>query len=269
MAVMENFSPAPARGLPGLRTLSDFSMERVDWLMLGRIPYARVTLLGGKPGEGKSTLTMALAAEVTRKRMGVVYVGSEDDPASDIRPRLLAAGGDDTRFHLLGGDNDASFPEDVDLLERAVVDTGAGLVIIDPIMAHLSAGLNPNDDHSVRQGLRPLVHMARRTKAAVVLVAHRRKGSDGSPLDWFGGATGFGGLARSALIFGTTRQDADSLQDDDRRYLIHAKSNGSALRAPLTCHLQSASVTLGDETYGTLKLAFGHEDQAVRAQDLR
>src|SRR5262245_18675880 len=91
-------------------TLAEVQSRPVNWLWDGRIPYAKVTLLDGEPGSGKSLLALDLAARVSRgaamphsrvKPAGpanVVLFNEDDNLADTIRPRLEAAGADLTRI---------------------------------------------------------------------------------------------------------------------------------------------------------------------------
>lgn len=257
------------RQAPGLRSLDTFEVLPVAWMMPGRIPYGHVTVLAGSPGEGKSTMTMALAAGVTQAGLGCVFVGSEDDIASSVRPRFQAAGGDVSKFFVFGHDIDPVFPEDAEFLEKAVRDSGAGLVIIDPITAHLSPLLNTMNDHSLRQGLRPLARLAQRTRAAVIVVMHLNKGREGSPLNWLNGSGGFGGIARSVLLFGTRKTDADELANQHFRYLHRVKGNLAPPSPALCCTIETAYVDTPDGRVQTSRLLFHEEDEYARPEELR
>src|SRR5438874_12671684 len=90
----------------GLRriTLSEVEMEPVHWLWPGRIPRGKLTIVGGDPEQGKTFITLDLAARLTRATEwpdrtpapvgGVLVVSTEDDVADTIKPRLVAAGAD-------------------------------------------------------------------------------------------------------------------------------------------------------------------------------
>jgi hypothetical protein len=48
--------------------LSEVVEESVEWLWEGRIPLAKITVIDGDPGTGKSALTIDLAARVSTGR---------------------------------------------------------------------------------------------------------------------------------------------------------------------------------------------------------
>ena len=74
------------------------------WLWYPYIPYGKITIIQGDPGEGKTTLVLHLAAELTQGKMfgaeeqqepvTVIYQTAEDGLADTIKPRLIAANAD-------------------------------------------------------------------------------------------------------------------------------------------------------------------------------
>ena len=73
-------------GAPVIVELAQVKSERVRWLWPGRIGLGRLTLLAGRPGEGKSFVTMDLAARLSR---GVAW---PDGQASERGSVVLVAG---------------------------------------------------------------------------------------------------------------------------------------------------------------------------------
>src|SRR5208282_4552706 len=159
-----------------------------------RIPQAAVCVLDGDPGIGKSTITLDIAARITTCRpmpdgsrssasLGhVLLVGAEDALSYTVKPRLEAAGADLRRVSALTGTatpgaraRPLSFPDDLEVLERAIVNTGAVFVTIDPIMAFLGESVNSSSDQEVRRVLTPLAGICERTGATVCMVRHLRK----------------------------------------------------------------------------------------------
>jgi RecA-family ATPase len=209
--------------------LSEVEPERVEWLWPRRIPSGKITVLDGDPDNGKTVLTVDLAARVTAgldlpddtptEAAGAVIVSAEDGAADTIRPRFDAADGDPTRACLLGDEEPLAIPGDIPRLERAVRQVEAALVVIDPIMAFLSGDVNSNGDQDVRRALTPLKQMAERTGAAIVLVRHLNKTPGGNPLYRGGGSIGLIGAARSELVVGRHPDD------DELRVLAGQKNN--------------------------------------------
>lgn len=214
-----------------LESYTGIAEERVEWLWPPRVPLGAVTLLAGQPGLGKSQLALMLAARLTRGELpcgpgAAIIATAEDHRAAVIRPRLRAAQADtdavyDIRIHRLddGSEDGLSLPDDVAELEASVEEVQARLVIVDPLVSFLDGKVDSWKDASVRQALSPLAGLAERQGCAVLGVVHVNKGASGDPFQRIGGSVGFQGAPRSVLVLG---RDPD---DDDRRVLIHSKSN--------------------------------------------
>ena len=186
-------------------------------------------MLDGDPSVGKSTLALDLAARVSTGRpmpgeevatlgaSNVILLAGEDGLSDTIRPRFDAAGGDPARVYHFDAvrrvsDDGAltcvtpTIPDDLPVLEMLIADTRAALVIVDVLMAYLSGRYNSYRDQDVRRALAPLVEIADRTDACVVLVRHLRK-SRGLALYSGGGSIGIIGVARAGLIAGVEPGD--------------------------------------------------------------
>ena len=248
--------PAPSREV-GERVagservhVSDVVPLPVEWLWQGRVPLGMLTTLDGDPGLGKSTVTLDLAARLSRGNVmpdgtpgpaaaGVVLLSAEDDLARVIRPRLEAAGADLRRIvtvaMLDGGERRDPLiaAEDLAEVERHVLETGARLVVWDPLMAYLPLEVNSHRDQDVRLALRRLSVMGERTGAAVLVVRHLNKGSGGPALYRGGGSIGIIGAARSGLLLTADPDDAAG----EVRVLAPLKSNLSALAPALRLRL--------------------------------
>jgi RecA-family ATPase len=195
--------------------LSEVQTEKIRWLWKGRIPLGKITVIDGDPGLGKSLITLDLAGRVTRAREmpdgtpgvegGVVLASGEDGLADTVRPRLEAAGADLTRVvDITLTDPEKGqllkIPTDLARLEQATVRVGAVLVVIDPVYAFLTGGLNPDKDTDVRQTLTPLAKRAERLGVAVILIRHLNKAEEKKALYRGSGSIGLIGLARSGLL---------------------------------------------------------------------
>jgi hypothetical protein len=220
----------PVVALPEPLETIDLSQVRtrpIDWLWRGYIPLRKVTILDGDPGLGKSTILLDLASRgsigglaPTGEPLGdaftTIYITLEDDAEDTILPRILRAGGDPSRFHLL---RKLVLPAQVDRLEATATRLKARLIVIDPLMAYLGDGVKTNDDHLVRRALEPLAAMAAGLDAAVVAIRHLNKRVGDDAIYRGGGSIGFTGLARSVLAVG---RDPD---DHDRMILAPIKLN--------------------------------------------
>lgn len=217
--------------------LSDVEPEKVEWLWDRRIPLGKITVLDGDPGNGKSALSMDLAARLSVGRTfpdgqpceaaGSIIMNAEDGMGDTIRPRLDAAGGDPSLVLSLatisvgdeGDERHLTIPDDIPIIQQHVEHMGAKLVIIDPLMAFLSGGSDAHKDQDVRRALAPLKRMAEKTGAAVLLVRHLNKAQGGNALYRGGGSIGIIGAARSGLLVG------EHPEEDGLRVLAGQKSN--------------------------------------------
>jgi len=210
--------------------LSEVRARPIDWLWRGYIPLRKVTILDGDPGLGKSTVLLDLACRgsigglaPTGEPLGdaftTIYVTAEDDAEDTILPRVVRAGGDPSRFHLL---RKLVLPDQIDRLEATANSLRARLIVIDPLVAYLGDGVKTNDDHRVRRAMEPLAEMAARLDAAVVAIRHLNKRAGEDAIYRGGGSIGFTGLARSVLAVG---RDPD---DEGRIILAPIKLNVAA-----------------------------------------
>ena len=220
---------------------SDLKPEKLIWIWPGRIPEGKLVLLGGPPGLGKSQLTAFMSAVVFNGGAwpcgegstlpgDVIFMSAEDGIQDTIIPRLMAAGADTTRVHIVAaatkpdgtGRKTFSLKTDVDLLEEKAKEIGnVRLIIVDPISAYMG-GSDGNGNVETREVLEPLADMANRLRIAVVAVTHLNKGGSGgnqSALNRFAGSIAFVAAARAAFAV-----IADP-EDDGRRLLLQAKNN--------------------------------------------
>lgn len=224
---------------PKVTCMATVEPRDIDWLWEGRIPAGRITVLSGRPGGGKSFVTVDLAARISTGRLmpdgsqtqrgSVLTIACEDNPADTIRPRLDAAGADPECVHLLSGievydgkqTNEYMFSlASVDMLEQTLEALpDCRLVIIDPIGSYIGGDTKTGSDNEVRAVLAPIAKVAERTGVAVLIVAHTRKAEAVNIDDTVMGSRAFTGIARSVwhLL-------ADP-ENDQRRLLLQGKCN--------------------------------------------
>lgn len=236
----------------GLIRLSDVTPEKITWLWKGFIPLGKLSVLDGDPGLGKSTVTLDLAARVTRGMpmpdgtesdldgpASVVLLSAEDGLADTIQPRLLAAEGDPSRvfaIETVGTGDETRMPSlaDYTRLEQTIIASGAKLVIVDPLMAYLPSTTNAHRDQDIRRVMAPLKEVAERTGAAILVVRHLNKGMSANVLYRGGGSIGIIGAVRSGLIVAPDPQD----ETGARRILAVQKMNVAARAGSLAFHVE-------------------------------
>ena len=204
-----------------------------DWLALGKFH-----VLAGAPGQGKTTIAIALAATVTNggrwpdgtrcSPANVLIWSGEDDPADTLLPRLLAMGADVSRIYFVDGTRIdgkvQSFDPARDLVQLTAEAERIGsvaLLIVDPVVSAVAGDSHKNTE--VRRALQPLVDLGATLGAAVLGISHFSKGSAGrDPTERVTGSLAFGAVARVVLCVAKVK-DKDG--GDDRRILARAKSN--------------------------------------------
>lgn len=176
---------------------ADLKPQPVDWLWRGWLAAGKLHLLAGSPGLGKTTLATAMAAPVTTggrwpdgskcQRGHVLMWSGEDDPADTLKPRLVAAGGDDSRIFFVTGYRSRGelVPFDpsrhmAQLQAEAERIGDVRLIIVDPIVTAVSGDSHKNTE--VRRGLQPLVDLAAALRAALLGITHLSKGG-GDPIE--------------------------------------------------------------------------------------
>jgi hypothetical protein len=227
------------------RCAAEIPPEKIEWLWPGRLARGKHTCIAGEPGTGKSQLSIAIIAAVTtagewpcgegQAPLGNAIILSAEDGASDtIVPRLLAAGADLNRVHVVSAvrNNDGSrralnLQHDLDLLESKIADIGnVALVVVDPVSSYLGK-TDSHKNSEVRGVLEPLSEMADRMRVAILSVTHFSKAGANNTtkaLHRFIGSIAFTGSPRVAFAV------IDDAEQDGRRLFLHAKNN--LARAP-------------------------------------
>jgi hypothetical protein len=205
---------APTRRLI-LTPASSFPMKPTHWLWLNRIPLGELSLLAGREGIGKSTLAYWLVAWITTGTMkgrflgkprSVIIAATEDSWEHTIVPRLVGAGADLTRVFRCdvvdvdGFDGTLTLPTDVEALGAACIDNDVALILLDPLMSRLSAGLDSHKDMEVRKALEPLVRMAQRFNVSILGLIHVNKSNSNDALQAIMGSVAFAAVARAVLV---------------------------------------------------------------------
>lgn len=83
--------------------MSEIQSQEVAWLWFPFIPYGKLTIVQGDPGDGKTTLVLNIAAKLSKgegldsemkltEPLNVIYQSAEDGLADTVKPRLEAAG---------------------------------------------------------------------------------------------------------------------------------------------------------------------------------
>lgn len=199
-----------------LIAMSEIEREDVKWLWYPYIPQGKVTIIQGDPGEGKTTLVLALVALLTKGEplpeceestvpMSVIYQTAEDGLSDTIKPRLEDLGADCSRV-LVIDESEQELTLSDERLEQAIHKTGAQLAVLDPIQAYLGS-IDMHRANEVRPIFKRLCHMAERTGCAIILIGHMNK-MQGSKSNYRGlGSIDFQAAARSVLVVGRMKDE--------------------------------------------------------------
>lgn len=251
--------PASPLWRANLTPASSITPVAIRWLWPGWVARGKLTVLAGAGGSGKTTLAIGLIGtltsggrwpdgEICTEPANALIWSSEDDPADTLVPRLMAAGANLDRVHIIQGrinelgEHEPFDPAgDFDLLRDAVEEIGgASLLLLDPVVNVVKGDMHRAND--VRRALQSVVDFAEAQGAAVVGISHFSKGSGGSsPADRVIGSQAFGALARTVLV-------AAKQEDSDVRVLARAKSNISDDQGGVSYTVEPCTVGDGIET---------------------
>ena len=196
--------------------MSDIQPEEVQWLWYPYIPLGKLTVIQGDPGEGKTTFVLAMIAALTKGEalperepldpVNILYQTAEDGLADTIRPRLDALGADCSRV-LVIDESKRELSLSDERIRQAMEETGAKLLVLDPLQAYLGAEVDMHRANEVRPILKRLGSVAEQMGCAVVLIRHLNK-MQGQKSGHRGmGSVDFQAAARSVLLVGRTKED--------------------------------------------------------------
>ena len=190
--------------------MGEVTRQEVDWLYYPYLPFGKISIVQGDPGEGKTLLMMAIIARLSRgeplfseafgrEPMACIYQTAEDGLGDTIKPRLEDAGADCSRVFVVNEDKAALTFTDT-RIEAAITATGARLLILDPLQAYLGAQVDMHRANEVRPAFHALAGIAQRTGCAIVLVGHMNKTKGQGGLYRGLGSIDIAGAARSILL---------------------------------------------------------------------
>ena len=229
------------RDEPNLKLINmeQVEIEKIDWLLYPFIPFGKVTIVQGDPGEGKTTMVLQIIAKLTKgeavlpsgsdesaleektmvlEPVNVIYQTAEDGLGDTIKPRLLSAGADCSRVMVID-DNDQALTMMDARLEEAIIQTKARLVVLDPIQGFLGADVDMHRANEIRPLMKRVAVLAEKYHCAIILIGHMNKNSNGKSSYRGLGSIDFQAAARSVLIVGRIKDEPEI------RVVCHVKSS--------------------------------------------
>jgi RecA-family ATPase len=245
------------------RRVATVRSRPISWLVPGMIPLGALTLVAGIGGLGKSTWLMSIAGAVSSGKLGapggVLIVSYEDPVDMVLRPRLVAAGANlelvselYVEVDDIAGIEGVVLPSDLPALERQVEDTGARMVVLDPIVAAVDISLDAHKDQHVRHVLAQLTAIAERRECAIPIVGHLNKAPTSDAYLRVANSTAFWNASRSVVLL-----TADPASDDDTSRLVAQRKTNWARSKPVQrWRLESVLVNDSGHELETSRIVF-------------
>lgn len=149
-----------------IRTKTGF--DELDRVLGGGLVKGSLTLLGGEPGIGKSTLILQICDKI--KGEGQVLYVSGEESAQQIKIRADRLGIKNNDIVFLG-------ETDIDVIEDAIVKTNPKLVIIDSIQTMYSDEITsgPGSVSQVREITSRIMKMCKQEEITTIIIGHVTK----------------------------------------------------------------------------------------------
>ena len=255
--------------------MEDVVSKEVEWLWYPYIPYGKITIIEGDPGEGKTTLVLKLAAALSMglplpcdddkeyEPIHIIYQTAEDGIEDTIKPRLEKAGADCSMIRVID-ETDKELSMTDDRLEQAIIETKARLIILDPIQAYIGATVDMHRANEIRPVLKHLGIIAEKHNCAIILIGHMNKASVSKSTYRGLGSIDIQATARSVLLVARLRDKPNI------RIMAHDKSSlapaGDAIGFEMT--EDNGMVCIGPYDITIDELLSGNEGRGKKKLDI-
>ena len=174
----ESETKAPSRP----RRLSEISVNEtprltsdvgeIDRLFGGGIVPGSLTLIGGDPGIGKSTLMLQLSNRLAKKGLKVLYISGEESlEQTSLRARRLGVKNDE--LYLLAETNYTLIKREIDELKPDAIIADSVQILYKPDLASA-----PGSVTQVREITTEFMHLAKGSNISVFLIGHVTKSGE-------------------------------------------------------------------------------------------
>lgn len=201
-----------------LKYYKDVESKNVDWLWYPYIPFGKITIVQGDPGEGKTTVILNLISLLSNGKplpftdkarlITSIYQNAEDDNSDTIKPRLENHKANCGKVCFIEKASGLLYMDD-DSIEKAIVESDAKLLVLDPIQAYIGDNIDMNRANSIRPKMNKLKETAEKTGCAIVLIGHMNKNARGRANYRGLGSIDISAAARSVLVVGKMDKDSE------------------------------------------------------------
>jgi RecA-family ATPase len=226
--------------------------KEITWLWHGKLPFGKISIISGNSGLGKTLVSLDIAARLTTGRPmplsdaepitgNVLFQSLEDDLSDTLLARCISAGADCSRIASIQADG-LNFDEDCDIIEQHIRETGARLLVADPVQSFLGRSADMCRITDIRRVLSNLGGVAARSDCAVILIAHQNKNGGANDLHRVFGSVDLTAVARSVMRISASENDPDI------RIIKHIKSSISRPCEPIAFRIEDdASIVYLDD----------------------
>jgi archaellum biogenesis ATPase FlaH len=198
-----------------IRYFSTVTARKVEWLWYPYIPFGKITIVQGDPGDGKTTLVLNIAAHLSNgmslpetnkesTRVKIIYQSAEDGAEDTLKPRLMSARADCTQIAFID-ESEVVVTLNDHRLEDTINEIGARLLVLDPLQAYLSENNEMNRADGIRPIMKQLTAVAERTGCAILIIGHMNKASGSKGIYRGLGSIDITASARSVLLVGRVK----------------------------------------------------------------
>jgi len=224
-----------------VRTASAIKPQAVEWLWSSHLQLGALNIVGGPVGKGKSLLAADFAARVSTGRSWpdgttapqgrVLYCSAEEDAATTVVPRLMAAGADLEWIDIVDGlgkaGDDPNQALAIDLqehlpeVEEKLRERGDYCLCVWDTFQSVSLHTEHKSNTSQKQIAQPLKNLAVEQNLCMLCVEHYSRGLQPGDVD---NAILGPGLVRTARACWHVVEDPD---DGQMKMFLHGKLNNA------------------------------------------